>query len=483
MRSALIVLVTCFYLVPPAGAQEDRSWLGLLGGASRTAETGEEQGTQLPKSRAEIELSFAPLAKATAPAVVNVYAARQVQTQSPFAGDPFFEQFFRRRFERQPRIESSLGSGVIVDPSGLVVTNNHVIEGADEVRVALADGREFRSTILTRDARIDLAVLRIEEAGESFPTVPIADSDAAEIGDLVLAIGNPFGIGQTVTSGIVSALARSHVGVRDFGFFIQTDAAINPGNSGGALIDMRGQLVGVNTAIFSRSGGSMGIGFAIPSNMVRAFVEAAERGGRFERPYLGAEFAPVTADIAEALGMDRPQGALVASVRDGAPAADAGLRPGDVVLSLDGFALDGPDALGYRLATAGLGRPATLAILSQDEEKTISIELAPPPETPARDVRRLSGATPFAGASVANLSPRLADELEMPQSVSGVVVTAVEPGSSAARFGLRERDIVAVLNGWDVASSAELEERLARGGRGWHYEVERDGQRLSQTVR
>ncbi len=450
-------------------------------GAS-TAEA-QEAAQSVPQSRAEIDLTFAPLVRTTAPAVVNVYAARQVQARSPFAGDPFFEQFFGNRFQSRPRMESSLGSGVIVDGGGLVVTNNHVIEGADEVRVALSDGREFRSTILIRDARIDLAVLRIEDADETFPAVPIADSDTAEIGDLVLAIGNPFGIGQTVTSGIVSALARSHVGVSDFGFFIQTDAAINPGNSGGALIDMRGELVGVNTAIFSRSGGSMGIGFAIPSNMVRAFVEAAERGGRFERPYIGASFAPVTPDIAEALGLARPRGALVASVAEGAPAQIAGLQPGDVIVSMDGFALDGPDALGYRLATAGLGRRAELRVLSQGEERTVAIELSAAPEVPARDERRLRGQTPFAGASIANLSPRLADERELPQTLRGVVVTGVERGSSAQRFGLRENDIVLSLNGQEVSSSADLERMLARGGRGWHYEIERDGQRLSQTVR
>ncbi|MFD2239044.1 DegQ family serine endoprotease [Aureimonas populi] len=441
-----------------------------------------EAEPRVPESRAEIQLTYAPLVRQTAPAVVNVYAARQVQRRSPFAGDPFFEQFFGSRMQSRPRVESSLGSGVLVDSSGLVVTNNHVIEGADEVRVALADGREFNSTILTRDARVDLAVLRIE-SDESFPIVPIADSDATQIGDLVLAIGNPFGIGQTVTSGIVSALARSHVGVNDSGFFIQTDAAINPGNSGGALIDMRGQLIGVNTAIFSRSGGSMGIGFAIPSNMVRAFVDAAERGERFQRPYVGASFTPVTPDIAEALGMARPSGALVASVSEDAPAAAAGLRPGDVVLSMDGFAIDGPDALGYRLATAGLGRTATLEILSADERRSVPLQLVEAPETPQRDERRLSGNTPFEGALVANLSPRLADELEMQQTKRGVVVTDVERGSTAMRFGLQPKDILLALNGRPIASSAKLEAMLRGGARGWRFEIERNGQRLTQTVR
>ncbi|WP_062016740.1 DegQ family serine endoprotease [Aureimonas sp. AU4] len=436
---------------------------------------------RVPASQSEIKLSFAPLVKASAPAVVNVYAARVVANRSPFAGDPFFEQFFGRRQSR-PRMESSLGSGVLVDKSGVLVTNNHVIENADEIRVALADGREFAAKLLLKDARADLAVLKIE-GDEPFPVVPIADSDAAEIGDLVLAIGNPFGIGQTVTNGIVSALARTHVGVNDFGYFIQTDAAINPGNSGGALIDMRGQLVGINTAIFSRSGGSNGIGFAIPSNMVRAFVEAAERGTRFERPYVGAVLTPVTPDIAEALGLPRPAGALVQTVRSGGPAEEAGLREGDVVLAMNGFPIDNPDTLGYRLATAGIGRDAELRVEGRNGEETLRLALEPAPETPRRDERRIEGETPFSGASVANLSPRLAEELEMADTREGVVVTEVEPGTPAARLGFQPKDIVLSLNGRDIRSSADLEQRAEDGRRGWEIEVERNGKTLTQRVR
>nr|WP_244493180.1 DegQ family serine endoprotease [Aureimonas sp. AU20] len=435
-----------------------------------------------PSAQAEIKLTFAPLVKKTAQAVVNVYAAKRVPERSPFAGDPFFEQFFGNQLRRL-RLESSLGSGVIVDSSGLIVTNNHVIEGADEVRVALADGREFDAKILLKDKRADLAVLRIG-SDQPFPVVPIADSDSAEIGDLVLAIGNPFGIGQTVTSGIVSALARTHLGSDDFGYFIQTDAAINPGNSGGALIDMKGELVGVNTAIFSRSGGSLGIGFAIPSNMVRAFVDAARDGRPFLRPYIGASFVPVTSDIAEAIGLDRPSGALIQGVVEGGPASEAGLRPGDVVLSMDGFPIEGPDSLGYRLATAGLGRQTDLTVRSGDgKTERVRLELDEAPETPVRDERGLEGQTPFSGASVANLSPRLADELEMAQTKRGVVVTEVDPRSPAARLGLQPKDIVLSLNGREVASSADLERRAEDGRRGWRLEVERDGKVLTQFVR
>ncbi|MCP3054556.1 DegQ family serine endoprotease [Aurantimonas marianensis] len=437
----------------------------------------------VPRGRAEIDLSFAPLVKETAPAVVNVYAARVVPTRrSPFVDDPFFGQFFGHRLDDRPRMESALGSGVIIDPSGLVVTNNHVVENADEVKIAFSDGREFETKVLLKDAKVDLAVLAIEGPGP-FPSLPVADSDELEIGDLVLAIGNPFGIGQTVTTGIVSALARSHVGVNDFGFFIQTDAAINPGNSGGALIDMKGRLVGVNTAIFSRSGGSNGIGFAIPSNMVASFQRAAKAGGRFERPYVGATFASVTPDIADALGLSRPTGALVQAVTNDSPAAVAGITVGDVILSVDGFAIDNPDALGYRLATAGVGRTARMDVLRGDERESVELALEAAPEIPPRDKRSLSGNNPFSGATVLNLSPRVAEERGLPADKTGVVVVAVERGSLAQRFGLRPNDILLALNGDLITSTKSLTEMLKRRYRGWQFEVERDGRRMTQLVR
>ncbi len=334
-RGALLAALGFGLLAPLAVAQEANSnaLMDLLRGTQPEAQIER----RVPFGRQEIELSFSPLVKATAPAVVNVYASQQAKpVRSPFEGDPFFEQFFGRQM--QPRAKSSLGSGVLVDPSGLVVTNYHVIKDADEVKVATSDGREFESKVLLKEELVDLAILKIE-ANEPFPTVNLGDSDALEVGDLVLAIGNPFGVGQTTTSGIVSALARTHIGVSDFGSFIQTDAAINPGNSGGALINMQGQVIGINTAIFSRSGGSIGIGFAIPSNMVNAVLAAAKSGAdHFERPFIGATFEPVTAQIAEALGMARPSGALIADIADDGPAAKAGLKPGNVVLSINGAA-------------------------------------------------------------------------------------------------------------------------------------------------
>jgi len=399
---------------------------------------------------------------------------------SPFEGDPFFEQFFGRSV---PRAQSSLGSGVLVDPSGIIVTNFHVIKGADEVKVATSDGREFASRILLKDESLDLAVLKIDSE-KPFPVVAIGDSDALEVGDLVLAIGNPFGVGQTTTSGIVSALARSHIGISDSGYFIQTDAAINPGNSGGALINMDGQLIGINTAIFSRSGGSIGIGFAIPSNMVRAFVEAARSGSDFfERPYIGADFEPVTPQIAESLGMDSATGALVTSVAPGSPAANAGLKPGDVILSLNGTSVEGIEALDYRMATQPIGSSATFGILRQGRRRNLEIALARPPEGAESTQVSLRGRSPFAGAKVADLSPRLAQRLGIRTNVKGVVVVDIARNSPAAGFGFRPGDIVREVNGVTIDSAQKMAQVSMQNTRWWRFTVDRNGQVLRQVLR
>src|ERR1700728_967161 len=315
----------------------------LIGAASA-------QDRRLPSSVAELQLSFAPVVKRAAPAVVNVYAARVVENRNPFMNDPLFRQFFGAVPREQ--VLRSLGSGVIIDAKGLVVTNYHVIEGASEVKVALADKREFDAEIALKDEHSDLAVLRLKGASERFPALEFANSDELQGGDVVLAIGDPFGIGQTVTHGIVSAVARTQVGISDYRFFIQTDAAINPGNSGGALIDLAGKLVAINTAIYSRTGGSLGIGFAIPSNMVSVVVASA-RGGSAAvmRPWLGAKLQQVTPEIAESLGLKRPSGALVASAAADGPAAKAGIKTGDLIVSIDGTAIDDANAFDYRFAT------------------------------------------------------------------------------------------------------------------------------------
>src|SRR3982750_2824795 len=314
------------------------------------------QDRRVPASAADVKLSYAPVVQRVTPAVVNVYAAKTVQNRNPLLDDPVFRRFFGVPGQQPEQMQRSLGSGVMVDPSGLVVTNNHVIEGADQVKVSLADKREFEAEIVLKDSRTDLAVLRLKDAKEKFPTLDFANSDELLVGDVVLAIGNPFGVGQTVTHGIVSALARTQVGITDYQFFIQTDAAINPGNSGGALVDLSGRLVGLNTAIFSRSGGSQGIGFAIPVNMVKVVVASAKGGGTtVKRPWLGAKLQNVTPDIAEGLGLKRPAGALIATVSEKSPAARAGLKTGDVIVGVDGQAVDDQNAFDYRFATKALG--------------------------------------------------------------------------------------------------------------------------------
>lgn len=479
--TVLLAFATVYSERTVAQVKEDPGLSDVLADLLHGVE-GEESAAErrIPFGREEIQLSFAPLVKRTAPAVVNVYASQSARVVSPFEGDPFFEQFFGRSV---PRAQSSLGSGVLVDPSGIIVTNFHVIKGADEVKVAMSDGREFASRILLKDESLDLAVLKIDSE-KPFPVVAIGDSDALEVGDLVLAIGNPFGVGQTTTSGIVSALARSHIGISDSGYFIQTDAAINPGNSGGALINMDGQLIGINTAIFSRSGGSIGIGFAIPSNMVRAFVEAARSGSDFfERPYIGADFEPVTPQIAESLGMDSATGALVTSVAPGSPAANAGLKPGDVILSLNGTSVEGIEALDYRMATQPIGSSATFGILRQGRRRNLEIALARPPEGAESTQVSLRGRSPFAGAKVADLSPRLAQRLGIRTNVKGVVVVDIARNSPAAGFGFRPGDIVREVNGVTIDSAQKMAQVSMQNTRWWRFTVDRNGQVLRQVLR
>lgn len=485
--SAFVSCVLAFAPLSAAHAQ-DSNVRGLADALSDLLRGGETRDTDVPRrvpfGQQEMQLSFAPLVRSTAPAVVNVYASQQQQVtaRSPFAGDPFFERFFGRQ-QMPPRVQSSLGSGVIVDPTGFIVTNYHVIGNADDVRVAMADGREFSSSILLRDESLDLAVLKIE-GSEPFPSAGLGDSDALEVGDLVLAIGNPFGVGQTTTSGIISALARTHVGVNDFGFFIQTDAAINPGNSGGALINMGGEVIGINTAIYSQSGGSIGIGFAIPSNIVRAVVEAARNGQDFfERPFVGATFENVTAQMADALGMARPSGALVQSVVPEGPAELSGLRPGDVVLAMNGATIEHPDALGYRLATQAIGSRSTLTVLSQGREKQMEIELIRAPEGASTAEITIDGRSPFAGTKVTSLSPRLAQRLRIRGEAQGVVILDVDRNSPAAGFGFRPRDIVRELNGETIDTPEKLRDLAMSNSRWWRFTIERDGRVMNQMLR
>jgi len=448
------------------------------------------QQPRVPQSRAEIGLSFAPIVSRTAPAIVNVYAMRAVPTRQPnrLMDDPFFRRFFGA--PQGPgfggpneRMQRSLGSGVLVDPSGLLVTNNHVIEGADEVRISLADKREYDADILLRDPRTDLAVLKLRAPKGGFPSVELGSSDDLMVGDIVLAIGNPYGVGQTVTQGIVSALARTQVGITDYQFFIQTDAAINPGNSGGALVDGAGRVIGINTAIFSRSGGSQGIGFAIPADMVRVVLQSALDGGKsVRRPWLGARLQRVTPDIAEGLDLPRPVGSLVQTVTPGSPAAAGGLKVGDLVVSIGGQEVDDPDAFSYRFATRPLGGKVDVAVMRQGKTLTLAIPLDAAPETTAREEATLNNRSPLAGATVVNLSPAVVEELRTIEAETGVVVTAVAEGSPAEMTNLKAGDVLLEINGVRIAKTADLVRATAVPARVWRVTLKRGGRTMTAML-
>ncbi|MFM9974623.1 MAG: Do family serine endopeptidase [Beijerinckiaceae bacterium] len=459
----------------------------LLNGLGSPAQAQGFFQRQTPGSKAEIQLSFAPLVKQAAPAVVNVYGARREQrARNSFMDDPFFREFFGggRQGQQQERVQQSVGSGVIVGSDGLVVTNHHVIEGMTEVKVALSDRREFDADIILRDPRTDLAVLRIKNLGDGkLAALPMGDSDIVEVGDIVLAIGNPFGVGQTVTQGIVSALARTQIGISDYQFFIQTDAAINPGNSGGALIDMQGRLVGINTAIFSRSGGSHGIGFAIPANMLKIVIDSARSGGAtVRRPWFGARLDSVDREKAEALGLDRPSGALVAAVVDKSPASDAGLRRGDVIVSVDGQEINDPDAFGFRFATKGLSGQASLSVLRAGKRILLPVKLGVAPETRPRDATIINNRSPLSGLTVMNLSPAVAEELSLETGSEGVVVSAVEDGSNALRVGFQKGDLIISINNERPGTSKDVERLTKDRSARWILQISRGGQIFTQQL-
>lgn len=438
-----------------------------------------EPARQLPQNQSQVQLSFAPVVKAVTPSVVNVYATTVTrESVSPFATDPFFRRFFGDggSFQSRPRESQSLGSGVIIDGGGVILTNSHVVHGATDVRISTSDGREFGVDIALDDPKTDLAVLRVRDPGDhAFPALTIADSDQLQVGDLVLAIGNPFGVGQTVTSGIVSALARTGVESDNYEFFIQTDAAINPGNSGGALVDLNGNLVGINTAIFSQSGGSVGIGFAIPSSMARVVADAGIAGGAIVRPWFGARMQEVSSDIADSLGLDRPRGALITELAAGGPAEKAGFEVGDVILSVDGVDVDQPSAFDFRLATKPVGQKVAVGIERNRQASTLEITLEAAPGADGSAQITVDGDTRFAGASVETVSPAIAQELGLPFNARGVAVRSVAAGSPADRMGLRSGDLILNINGQDMVDAEAFKTLVSRRANGWQIVLQRGG--------
>ncbi|WP_165793885.1 DegQ family serine endoprotease [Hyphococcus luteus] len=479
LRSSLIfaaLLAASAACAQPAPETQDAQG-GGPGGGGQGEMAGDiiESPRVVPQSMEEVKLSFAPGVERAAPAVVNVYTKRVIQQRSPFAGDPFFERFFGGAFDApRERVQNSLGSGVLVSPDGVIVTNNHVIEGMTEIKVVLHDRREYEAELVMADPQTDLAVLQIE-ADEPLPFLSFANSDSIHVGDVVLAIGNPFGVGQTVTSGIVSALARTAVSISDYQFFIQTDAAINPGNSGGALIDIDGRLVGVNSAIYSRSGGSNGIGFAIPSRLVQQVIKSAVSGTALVRPWIGASSDTVTADMAKALKLDRPAGAIVNDVWKKGPADRAGIKPGDVITEVDGQPVYDAQALQYRVGVNNDGDTTRVVYVRNGKQHTASVKLALPPENPARDTRELEGKHPLNGVTVDNLSPRYSEELGLDPLSKGVVVSKVDGRSFAARRGLRPGHKIISINGKEISTTAELEREIKKPATRWELEVDTGG--------
>ncbi len=431
-----------------------------------------------PAGAAEMRLSFAPVVRKAAPAVVNVFSRRVVRQQV----DPFWQMF---GVTPREGVEQSLGSGVIVRPDGVIVTNHHVVEGGQEIQVVLSDRRQFPAKVLLDDARADIAVLKVDPKGERLPVIAIDDAANVQVGDLVLAIGNPFGVGQTVTNGIVSALSRTDVGVSDYSFFIQTDAAINPGNSGGPLVDMDGDLIGLNTAILSRTGASSGVGFAIPAAMVKQVVEAALGGGHaVVRPWLGVRGQEVTGEIATTLGLDRPEGVLVGDVYPGSAADHAGVRTGDVILAVDGQAVNDQAGLDYRVATRHPGDQVVLRVRHGKTAADIALRVEPAPASPARDERVIVGRNPLGGATVVNVSPAVAQELGVdPFAARGVLVTGIADGALAGNVGIRPGDLVRRINGREIHTTADLPGALTAGGGAWRITIQRGDQEITGDFR
>lgn len=443
---------------------------------------------KVPETREQVNYSFAPVVQKVTPAVVNIYATRVLRSQnySPFFSDPLFRHFFGDSFsfgEPSARVQSSLGSGVIVDEKGIVVTNFHVIKHAAEIKVVLHDGKEFEATVVVKDKRTDLAVLKLKTNGKKVPYLEFRDADTLKVGDLVLAVGNPFGFGQTVTSGIVSGLARTQVGISDFRSLIQTDAAVNPGNSGGPLVTLDGKVVGINTAIFSNSGGSIGIGFAIPSNLVLPVVAAVEHGGKIVRPWAGIAMDSVTTEIAEAVGLEKAQGVIIKRVFSKSPADLAGIKKGDVILSVGPHPIRNEASFRFRIATLKVGDSVDLKIWRDGEAKVLSMDLKSPPDIPGNRKLNLTGRHPLSGAVVKGLSPAVANELGIAYEKGGVVIIAIRSGTSAALTGLLPGDVILAVNGVPLKTAEDLSRNLRRSHSGWEIDFNRRGRKQKIVVR
>ncbi len=401
--------------------------------------------------------TFVEISKADTPAVVNISTTRMVKNEggpNPFFEDPFFRRFFGEEFGRQfeqpkDRKEQSLGSGVIVESDGIIITNNHVVANAEEIKVLLGDKREFKGKVVGTDPKTDLAVIKIPAT--NLPTVPWGDSSRMQVGEYVLAIGNPFGLNQTVTMGIISALGRASIGISDYEDFIQTDAAINPGNSGGALVNIRGELIGINTAIFSKSGGYMGIGFAIPSNMAKVILESIKKDGKVVRGWLGVSIQDVSPALAKQFGIKENGGALVSDVMEKSPAEKAGIKRGDVIVQYQGKPVHDPGHLRNSVAETPLGTKVKIVVIREKKEIPVELTIGEQPKNLTRaggegEEKGSEGSRTISGLEVTNLTKEAAQRLGIPFKEDRVVVTNVEPGSPAEETGILRGDILLEIN-------------------------------------
>jgi len=413
--------------------------------------------------------SYADVAEAAGPAVVNISADKVMEpgADHPFMDDPMFRRFFNMPDDdvhnNQERISRSLGSGVVISADGYILTNNHVVENTRKIRVTFQGEKEYEAEIIGTDPQTDVALIKIDAQG--LPAVRIANSGALRVGDQVMAIGNPFGVGQTVTLGIVSALGRT-IGLIDYEDLIQTDASINPGNSGGALVNMQGELVGMNSAILSRSGGSQGIGFAIPSNMAMTIVQSLKIDGEVKRAYLGVLPQPVDQSMADYYGLDKPRGVLIAQVNDDTPADKSGLKDGDIILAVGGKEIRNPSMLRNTISLSAVGEKVDIDILRDGKEKTVKVELEAFPEVaqanapaPNRDNDELEG---LEGVKVSELTTRMRASLELPDELDGLLVTGVSQASNAAEAGLAQGDLIQEVGRKAVSNIEDFRDELGK---------------------